>query len=140
MEVMATRDDVTVRIDLELRAKARELDINLSRMLEDALRKEIERQETVAETLAEGSEKISLDLVDEDGLTYVGTFTGKLIGRADDAAVYLTEDERVILYDTRERNFEENPGNDLLAEWLGADPGVYAQVMRALGEEPEIEI
>ena len=42
---MATRDDVTVQIDAEFRAKARELEINMSRLLEDELRAEIERRE-----------------------------------------------------------------------------------------------
>ena len=45
MEAMATRDDVTVRIDTKRRAKARDMGINLSRLLEDPLRDEILRRE-----------------------------------------------------------------------------------------------
>src|SRR4051812_11353995 len=98
MEAMATRDDVTVRIDTELRAKARELEINLSRMLEDELRAEIERRETVAEWLSGGVEVHELDLVGRDGDEYVGRFTGKLIVRDSVHDVYVTDDERVLLH------------------------------------------
>jgi post-segregation antitoxin (ccd killing protein) len=137
MEVMSIRDDVTVRIDTELRAKARELEINMSRLLEDELRTEIARREAVAET-REGSEEIRLELEDSEGRRYVGKFTGKFLGEGHGVEAYLADDERLIIYDTDKREFWENP--DDLASWFPNDPGVYAEIMHALGEPPEIEI
>src|SRR4051812_41274753 len=99
METM-TRDDVTVRIDVELRAKARELEINLSRLLEDELRIEVERRERVAEVLSDGVEVHELELFDgRNGVYYTGRVTGKVIAGDADRDVYLTDDERVIVHD-----------------------------------------
>jgi Post-segregation antitoxin CcdA len=142
MELMATRDDVTVRIDTELRAKARELEINMSRLFEGALRDEVFRLETRAELIAaKGSEQIKLDLEDDEDRPYVGTFTGKLLGENDDVSVYLADDNRLIVYDANRRDWHVlGERNDDLTDWFPHDPGVVAEVLHALGETPEIEI
>jgi hypothetical protein len=135
--IMGTRDDVTVRIDTELREKAREHEINLSRLLEGALREEVERLETIAQTL-EGSQTIRLDLLDGDERSYVGKFEGVEIAATDYLVVYLAADGRLIIYDSVNRQFYANPDN--LAAWFPYDPGVLAEVLHAIGETPEIEI
>jgi hypothetical protein len=141
--MMATRDDVTVRIDVELRAKAKELDVNMSRLLEDALREEIQRRETIAETLG-GAEEIKLDLEDKEGRPYVGRLTGKFLGEGHGAQAFLAEDERLIIYDEDKREFWTVPfGGELqttLDNWFPHDPDVVADVMHAFGETPEIDI
>ena len=98
------------------------MDINLSRLLEDTLRDEIDRLEARAAAAAAGeSEAIRIDLEDEEGRGYVGRFTGKLLGEADlrGISVYLLADERVIVHD------QENSGYwkiDDLAELRGLSP------------------
>jgi hypothetical protein len=139
MEAMATRDDVTVRIDTELRAKARELEINLSRLLEDELRAEVERRETLAVTLSEDVEVHELELEDNDGITYIGRLTGKLIASDDTNDVYLTDDERVIVHDTDAATFyvTDDPREDL--QRLKREEG-YLDAMAALGLDPIPEV
>jgi post-segregation antitoxin (ccd killing protein) len=136
---MPARDDVTVRLDVGLREKARELDINLSRLLEETLREEVERRETIAETL-EGSEAIRLNLEDEEGRRYVGKFTGKELGAGDDVVIYLADDERIIAYDLAKREYSVIDDLGDLENWLPRDPGVLAEVLHALGEAPELDI
>jgi post-segregation antitoxin (ccd killing protein) len=138
MMMMATRDDVTVRIDVELRAKAKELDINLSRLLEDALRDEVERRETIAQTL-EGKQQIRLKLEDDEGRPYVGKLTGTLLGEGHSVQAFLADDERLIVYEEDKGRYHEvDPAE--LEDWFPHDPGVLAEVMHAIGETPEIEL
>jgi Post-segregation antitoxin CcdA len=134
MEVMATRDDVTVRIDTELRAKARELEINMSRLFEDALAAEIDRRETLAETLSQGIEVHEVELEDKDGVGYIGRITGKHI--AED--VYLTDDERVIVY--RPDHLDYYVVNDPKEELNGLPREEYNAAMAALGLDPIPEV
>lgn len=138
--MMATRDDVTVRIDTELRAKARELEINLSRLLEDALRDEVDRREARAARAADASEEIRLYLEDKDGRTYVGTFTGTELGEGHGVWAYLVDDERLIVYDADKRQYRELDDASELAAWFPHDPDVVIEVMHALGETPEVEL
>jgi hypothetical protein len=138
---MATRDDVTVRIDIELRAKAKELDINMSRLFEDALGDEIERREAIVRTLG-STEEIRLDLEDQDGRPYVGRFTGAFLGEGHRVQVFLHEDGRLIVYDEDKRqewSVLEDP-QKALEDWFPHDPGVVAEAMHAIGETPEIDL
>jgi post-segregation antitoxin (ccd killing protein) len=138
MEIMATRDDVTVRVDTELRAKARDLGINLSRLLEDTLRDEIERLEARTAAAADATEEIRIDLEDREGRRYVGRFTGKLLGEARGTYAYLLDDERVIVYDVDRLQYWENPTP--LEDWFPHDPEVYIEILHGLGEKPEVDL
>ena len=140
MDTMATRDDVTVRVDTELRAKARDLGINMSRLLEDTLREEVERREARAEAAADATEEIRIDLEDSEDRPYVGRFTGRLLGEASDVFAYLLADERVIVYDADKLQYWEIDDLDVLQDWFRRDPGVYTEVMHALGETPEVDL
>jgi post-segregation antitoxin (ccd killing protein) len=146
MSPPAARDDVTVRIDIELRAKAKELDINMSRLLEGALRDEIDRIETIAKTL-EGAEEIKLDLEDNDGRPYVGRLTGKFLGEGHGAQAFVTTDGRVIVYDSDCRTYFDATDQDAevglqaaLESVFPYDPDVISDVMHAIGETPEIDL
>jgi post-segregation antitoxin (ccd killing protein) len=135
------RSDVTLRIDTGLRARARELDINISRFLEATLRDEVERREMRAAAAVAGeSEDIRLDLVDSEDRTYVGKFRGRLLGEAREVAVYLADDERVIVHDVDRRTYSEVDDLSELESWFPHDFDVYVDVMHALGETPEVEI
>ena len=141
--MMATRDDVTVRIDTEMRAKARELEINLSRLLEEKLAEEIARREAVAQTL-EGAAEIRLDLEDSDGRGYVGKFTGTFLGEGHDVTAYLTDDGRVIFHETDKERFTEvdqdTVDSEMVTGWFPHDFEVATEILYALGQTPEIEI
>lgn len=138
MEAMATRDDVTVRIDTELRAWARELEINMSRLFEDALRAEIAQRRAIAETLSEGVTDHKLELVDREGVEYIGRFTGKLIAGDDDNDVYVTDDQRVLVHNRNSADVDEidDPAEGL--QWLDRDE--YLVAMSKLGLEPVKEV
>ena len=122
-----------MRIDTELRAKARDLEINMSRLFEDALQVEVHRRETLAETLSDGVEVHELQLEDEDGVAYVGRITGKHIA----ADVYLTDDGRVIVYDDAKLKYTivGDPRED-----LQLPREEYLAVMDALGLDPTPEV
>jgi post-segregation antitoxin CcdA len=130
---------------VELRAKAKEMYINLSRLLEGALREEIERRETVAQTL-EGAEEIKLELEGEGGY-YIGRFTGKFIGEGHGVEAYLVDDGRVLVYDSDSRTYWDVTDQDVeigtqeaLESAFPYDPNVVSDVMRAIGETPEIDL
>jgi hypothetical protein len=110
------------------------------RLFEDKLRDEIERRELIAEML-EANKPIRLDLEDSEGRAYVGKFDGVLLGEARGVWVYLTDDERVIVYEEDKGKYSEmdDPEEDL-ADWFPHDQDVYLEVMHALGQTPEIDL
>jgi post-segregation antitoxin CcdA len=139
IEMMATRDDVTVRIDTELREKARDLGINLSRLFEDTLRDVVAQHVARATTVSE-PQIFEVALEDDEG-TYTGRITGARIASNDykDIEVFLTNDERVILYHGDSMRFWaiEDAAEELRDSLV---PSEYAAAMRALGLDPVIDI
>ena len=144
---MATRGDVTVRIDKELREKARDLGINLSRLLEDALRNDINRREAITaalkhlETSSLGSmvRQFRLPMRADDGSEYDGVISGALLVSEGNFSVYLTGDERVLVYDVGEQTYREvGDPREGLRSVLGMDS--YLKAMRSLGLKPLIDI
>jgi hypothetical protein len=124
----------------DLGKRAKEADLPFSQLLRDAVVDELERREAMAATLAD-PQMFKLEIEDRDGTAYTGRITGKLIA-ADDrkgVEVYLTEDERVILYDGERRDY-----------WVVHDPqaeledvletSMYVDVCKALGVEPVIDL
>jgi uncharacterized protein YmfQ (DUF2313 family) len=118
--------DITIYLPDELGQWAKAEGLNLSRMLRDAITNEQHRRDAVNKTL--DNVKVH-ELPLEDGR--VGRLTGKLI--ADDGrwTVYLTEDERVLVYDQRAERVDEvqNPQEEL----RGLDGEAYAAVADAFG-------
>jgi hypothetical protein len=128
--------DVTVYLPDDMaplvkRAKKEERGL-LSQLLRDALTTEMERRDAMSETLTDAKE-IELELEDNDGNPYKGRFTGKEIDRDGSDAVYLTDDERVLIYDAELAVYweVEDPESEL-EEWPAA--------ARALGITPVVDI
>jgi post-segregation antitoxin (ccd killing protein) len=124
----------------DLGKRAKDADLPFSQLLRDAVVDELERREAMAATLAD-PQTFKLAIEDRDGTAYTGRIKGKLLA-ADDrnrVEVYLTEDERVILYD-----------GERLDYWAIHDPqteledvletSAYVEVCRALGIEPVIDL
>ena len=131
---------VSVYIPDDLRSRAEEAGINLSATLRAALQIELDRRTAIANTLATGIEDHEVELED-----VTGVITGKFLGATDDdAQFYLTDDERVLVYDRARERVDElaYPESDL-AEWLQNNPRgseVLASVMRQLGFRPRVQL
>ena len=76
-------------------------------------------------------------------MPYTGRVTGKRIAWDWDheVEVFLTDDERVLVYDGGKQTYYEsdNPPEDL-REWLAGAPSAYADAMHALGESPIVDL
>lgn len=126
--------------DIAQRAKAEQLP--LSRMLRDAVTEELKRRAVMAETLTD-SQTYEVEIE-----TDAGAFTGRIKGKEiayderNDVAVYLTDDERVIAYDsTRMQHYQLGDETDLVVDlrgWLSDE--AYADAMHALGRKPVIDL
>jgi post-segregation antitoxin (ccd killing protein) len=129
--------------DLGARAKAAEL--NLSRLLRDAVTDELERRAAVNETLAKTKEHL-LNLTDDEERPYQGRLTGTEIAydERNDIAVYLTDDERVIVHDGQKEKLHDlsvdpyQVVEETLRNWL--DDDAYIAAMHALGMAPVIDV
>src|SRR5262245_1769863 len=106
----------------------------LSRLLRDALSAELERRDTVSETL-DDMQEIELDLEDKDGAPYIGRFTGALLEEGPGADVYLTDDGRVLLYDPGKWEYSVIDLDDYQTALAG-----YPDALRALGITPVVDI
>jgi hypothetical protein len=130
--------DITIYLPDDIGKKAKEAELPLSRMLRDAVVDELERREAVTETLAD-VEVYEVQLENRDGVGYRGRITGKLLAEFNDLQVFLTEDERVILYNERRSNYFELEHPEVtLREEL--DDANYFQVMTELGLTPVIDL
>jgi len=127
--------DITVYLPDQLARRAKEAtNLNLSRMLRDALTQHFHEEDTVDKTL-EHAKKITLTLEDDEGRPYGGQFEGTEL--AED--VYLTSEGSVLLYDPHRSRYSiaENPEEDLRSELKEED---YIAVMHALGITPTVAL
>jgi hypothetical protein len=134
--------DITVYLPDELGERAkREEDINLSRMLRDALIDEFARRDTVSKTLSD-PQTIDLNLETRDGpLRYIGRITGTMIAEGHhDVRVFLTNDERVLVYDEQKLDYHDvtDDPESSLRSWL--EDGPYIEALGALGIKPVLDI
>lgn len=134
--------DITVYLPDEIGTRAKEAELPFSRMLRDAVEAELERRAAVEQTLSDGVSEHEVEL--EDGS--IGVITGKFLGvtDTDDKAIYLTDDGRVLVYDTLLERVAriEDPETEL-AEWLQNSPRdseVLAGIMRSLGFRPRVRL
>ena len=78
----------------------------------------------------------------QEGTVYTGRITGKHIAQGQDTSVFLTEDERVLVYDENLRRVDdvsEDPASGL--EGLkDHDVDAYIEAMEAIGEKPVIDL
>ena len=128
--------------DLSKAVKAAKPDLNLSRLLRDAVTDELERRATVANTLNE-IKVHEVYIEDEDGRGYTGRITGTEIACDDheEIQVFLTDDQRVLVYDGQRSEYHHVTDNldQELRGWLIND-GVYSDAMLALGIKPTIDL
>jgi post-segregation antitoxin (ccd killing protein) len=132
--------DITVYLPDKLGAQAKKAELNLSGLLRAAVTEELERRQAVSKTLKETQEQL-LTVEDDEGRTYDARLVGREIAHDDqvDAFVYLTDDERVILYDADQLKYwdiSDDPDQAL----SDLPPGAYAEAMHALGLKPVIDI
>jgi post-segregation antitoxin (ccd killing protein) len=129
--------DITVYLPDEIGKQAKAAEINLSGLLRAAVGDELARQETIRKAIGEQPGIIELQLEDKDGRSYSGRFTGTLLDEHDDWSVYLTHDERVLVYDEKNWSVDEMTPEEA-AEQL--DPGKFPEALRALGVTPVLDI
>jgi post-segregation antitoxin (ccd killing protein) len=124
--------NVNVYLPDDLGKRAKDADIPFSQLLRDAVVTELERREAMAQTLTK-TETIQLELEDRDGNAYTGRFTGTIIDGNDTSSIYLTDDERVIFYDSNKLEY-----------WIIEDPETdlegWPNALSALGIKPVIDI
>jgi len=137
--------DITIYLPNELGERAKREEINLSRMLRDALIGEFERRSAVEDTL-DKAQTFELALENQNGDHYTGRITGARIAVGPECSVYLTDDERVIAHDEDRLDYYEMGDSDpaeWLAEWL--QPGrngfeEYMQALSTLGITPKVDL
>jgi hypothetical protein len=130
--------DITVYLPDEIGRQAKDAELNLSGLLRSAVTDELERREAMNKTLTE-TETYEVYLEDGDGRGYTGTITGKKLGWEDEVEVFLTSDERVLVYDGKRSEYHEvtDPAEQL-RNWLGA--AEYFDVVTALGGKPRVDL
>jgi small nuclear ribonucleoprotein (snRNP)-like protein len=119
--------------DIGEQAKAAEL--NLSQLLRGAVAFELNRRARLARMLG-GSREHELALETEDGDAYTGVLTGVELAEN----VYMTSDERLMIYDegrSQVHTFENYDLEQLRAE---LDEESYIAVCAAAGERARVEI
>jgi hypothetical protein len=122
--------DVTVYLPDEIGAWAKENEVNLSGTLREAIMAMRIREETLKD-----SDEIHLNLVSEEGRSFVGRFTGKLLVSTEQVDVYLTQDERIFVHtgDTVIEVLEDD-----LEKWVKGED--YLEACMQLGVEPIVDL
>lgn len=130
----------TVYVPDELGKWAKGERINVSRTLREALIKKRELMEIKRASFTE-PQRLKLELRDDDGLPYIGCFTGMQLVDDGHVDVYWHMDGRVMVHDRRNLTCREStdPEKDLRDAGF-RDPWSYVTVMRALGIVPEVDI
>jgi post-segregation antitoxin (ccd killing protein) len=132
----------TVYLPDDLAEEAKQLeDLNLSGLLQEALRRELQRRKAMAE-LTKGMTR--QEVYDSDREIDVA-FTGREVYRdpRDDTAAYVTKRERIAIYDPRkERLHQYDDFQELLADGWDDDDNaeLMAALAQALGEDYTIEL
>jgi len=132
---------VSVYISEDLRKRAEEAGINLSRTLTDAVQEELARRDAIADTLSDGIEDHEVELEE-----YTGVITGKYLGELNNGdQVYLTDDERLLVYDPGNLRLDEidDPGT-AVSDWLQHAGRYEAEtisgIAHALGIRPRVRL
>lgn len=129
----------------ELGQRAKDEQLKLSRLLRDAVIKELTRKDAMTAVLGEPS-TFEVDMLTEDGAAYTGRIKGKQLIEADVAGpfdVYVTEDHRVILYhpDDKMVHTYETVGDELVNVLKDALTGPeFIRACQALGIPPVVDL
>lgn len=130
--------DTTVYLPETMKEWAKANKVNLSRVLREALG-QLRREEQEMESTLKGAKLVKLAIEDQ-GRTYIVRFTGVLLAenRAG-AQVYLTDDERVVIYEPDHQRYHEVEDAEAeLGDWLESD--AYVDTMNSLGISPEVDL
>ena len=130
--------DITVYLPDALRQRAKDAHLNLSRMLREAVEEELERRKAV-EAALDSPQTFEVKIDDSEGNIYTGRITGTSIAEDHDAQVFLTDDERVILYDAGQMKYWvlDDPEEELRDQ---VSPEAYRAALTALGLKPIIDL
>ena len=130
--------NVNVYLPDALGEQAKASDLPLSRMLRDAVETELQRRSAVETTLAGKQDTYEVDLETKDGVAFRGRITGTVLDPGS-GTVFLTSDERVIVYDEKRCAIHElqDPEEDL-RDWLSGDE--YIAALAALGITAVVDV
>jgi hypothetical protein len=132
--------DITVYLPDEVAQRAKAQNVNLSRVLRDALTAQFAEEDAVSATL-ERAKTVTLELKTEEGRVYRGRLEATLIGKdaGTGTDVYLRQSGEVITYRWEDRRFwtVADPANELLAV---LPTGEYIAAMDALGIMAEVDL
>jgi hypothetical protein len=131
--------DITVYLPDEIGTKAKEAKLNLSALLRVAVVDELEREAIVAKTL--GDSTVHEMTVEDDegrGMVDVRLHGASLAAEQDGTAAFLTEDERLVVYDDRRHQLVWLTDEEDLRQWLSGRN--YVKAMAALGKKAVIDI
>jgi hypothetical protein len=132
--------DITVYLPDEVAQRAKAQNVNLSRVLRDALTTQFAEEDAVKATLEQAS-MVTLELRTDEGRAYRGRMEATLIGEdaATDTAIYLRRSGEVIAYREEDRQFRTvaDPASELVAVLPTND---YIAAMDALGIVPEVDL
>ncbi len=132
--------DITVYLPDDVAQRAKAGNVNLSRVLRDALTAQFTEEDAVKATLDEAG-TVTLELRTDDGRAYRGRMQAALLGESPEkaTAVYLRRTGEVVAYRAEERSLRpvDDPASELFAV-LPTDR--YFAAMDALGLVPEVDL
>jgi len=134
--------NITVYIQDELGAKAKEAGLPMSALFQKAVTGELERRRAVEVTESKAN-TYEVDMVDEEGRRYTGRIIGTRMAEGHRGEqVYLGEDERVLVYDPNTEGqwqcYEVEDAEEDLRQIL--DHEEYLATLSALGIKPTIDL
>jgi len=132
--------DITVYLPDEVAQRAKAQNVNLSRVLRDALTVQFAEEDAVSATL-EQARTVTLELRTDEGRAYRGRMEATLIGEdaTTGSAVYLRRNGEVIAYREEDHRFRTvaDPASELVAV---LPTNAYIAAMDALGIVPEVDL
>lgn len=130
--------DITVYLPDELGERAKAVQLPFSRLLRDAVTKELNRKAAMSKTLS-ASQEYKVAVEDKDRRVFTGRITGRVIAVSGDLTVYLTDDERVLVHDAfRTKYWQAHDPQEELRNLL--EGGAYQGAMAALGLDAIIDL
>ena len=128
--------DIKTYLPDELGKQAKKANINFSALLRAAVEDELVHLEAL-DALGDDMGEVILDLEDENGRSYKGRFTGKLLASGDRESVYRKDDGTLCVYDLHRLKVFTIEADDL-GNYLSGDE--YIEVMHALGLTAIVDI
>jgi hypothetical protein len=130
--------EITVYLPDPVGERAKAEGINLSGALRAAVEAELRMTEAM-ERLASSALTVDIELENSNGDRYLGRITGTLLARGRDCAVYVTDNERIVLYDeVRLAYYNLDDPEEELKKWLDEDD--YLTACNELGIKPVLNL